>query len=225
MSFILEELKRHPFYSNRIFPTSEKRLNVFLTIGLPGVGKSTFCELMRASCPLYTCRVISRDETRVELLWDMRKMSSEEQEERKRMLDQLVTHSMMNKVTALISNASNGIKTLIIDGCHTKMTELVGLLGTIRQAADLAFRDVLINIVLVGNLDSECRHQLSDKKAGDYSDYEFTGRHTAVPKEIFEHKRKQLSELLTPECFKVISEMVDFVFTWPAYDPKCNCGQ
>lgn len=225
MSFILEELKRHPSYLNRIFPTSEKRFNVFLTIGLPGVGKSTFCELMRASCPLYSCRVISRDETRVELLWDMRKMEPNEQEERKKLLDQLVSQNMLTKVTTTISNTSNGIKTLIIDGCHTKMTELVDLLGTIRQVADLAFRDVLINIVLVGNTESECRHALSDKKAGDYSDYELTGHHNAVPKEIFEHKRKQLKELLSPECFKLISEMADFVYTWPAYDPKCNCSQ
>lgn len=225
MSFILEELNRHSSFKNRIFPTSEKRLNVFLTIGLPGVGKSTFCELMRASCPMYTSRVISRDETRVELLWDMRKMSPEEQEERKHMLDQLVSHSMLDKVTSIISNPSNGVKTLIIDGCHTKMTELVSLLSTIHQAADLAFRDILVNIVLIGSTDSVCRHNLSDKKAGDYSDYEFTGHHTAVPKEIFEHKKKQLKELLSPECFKVVAGMADFVFTWPAYDPKCNCGQ
>ena len=225
MSFILEELSRHSSYPNRIFPTSERRLNVFVTIGLPGVGKSTFCELMRASCPLYTSRVISRDETRVEILWDMRKMSPEEQEERKKKLDQLVSQCMMSKVTSIISNTANGIKTLIIDGCHTKMTELVSLLGTIRQAADLCFRDVLINLVLVGTIDSQCRHVLSDKKAGDYSDYEMTGHHSAVPKEIFEHKKKQLQELLAPECFKVVTEMTDFVFTWPAYDPKCNCSQ
>lgn len=225
MSFILEELARHPTYQYRVFPTSIRRQNIFITVGLPGVGKSTFCELMRSSCPTFSCRVLSRDETRVELLWDMRKLEQHEQEERKSKLDSLVSRSMVDKVVSVVQKGYDSVKTLIIDGCHTKMTELVSLIGTIRQAADLSFKDISITLVLVGGPDSQCRHHLSDKKAGDYSDYEFAGHHSAVPKEIFEHKRKQLKELLQPEPFKVITDMVDYVMTYPAYDPKCNCGQ
>lgn len=225
MSFILEELARHPTYQNRLFPTSLRRQNIFITVGLPGVGKSTFCELMRCSCPPYACRVISRDETRVELLWDMRKLEPKEQEERKLKLDSLVSSAMIDKVLAVVHKGYDSVKTLIIDGCHTKMTELISLIGSIKQAADITFKDISITLVLVGNAESQCRHNLSNKKAGDYSDYEIAGHHTAVPKEIFEHKRKQLRELLQPEPFKVVADMVDYVMTYPAYDPKCNCGQ
>lgn len=224
MSFLLDEISRHPLFQCRMFPVVGKRKNFFITLGLPGVGKTTFCELLRASHPPGTCKVISRDEIRMGIIWEIRKLSPEAQQAEKDEIDDRVTERVINHISEILANEPS-VSSIILDGCHTYFPCLYSILEAIHGACGCHNLPFAIHLCMIGSpLSSSVRH-LSNKKKDDYSDYTCGGYHTAVPKEVFKLKRIQYFNLICQETFQKVTELCDYVYVLPDYDPKTSKTQ
>lgn len=224
MSFLIDEISRHPLFECRMFPVVGKRKNIYITLGLPGVGKTTFCELLRASCPPGTCRVITRDAVRVELIWETRKLTTGEQKTISEDMDFLVTQAVVNRISETLKSEPS-ISVIIIDGCYTLYDDLKYTLEAVDGACGMLKLEYATHLCMIGSPLSHCVHRISDKKKDDYSDYRDGGYHTAVPKEVIDLKRTQYFNLLCRETFQHITELCDFVYVFPGYDPESNKGQ
>jgi adenylate kinase family enzyme len=207
-----------------MFPVVGKRKNFFITLGLPGVGKTTFCELLRASCPPGTVKVINRDEIRASLIWEFRKLPPEAQAEEKAEIDDRVTERVINRFSEILHDEPS-ISVIILDGCHTYYPCLYSLLEAIHGSCGMLNLSFAIHLCMLGSPLSQSAHKLSDKKRDDYSDYRAGGYHTSVPKEVFKMKRIQYFNLICQETFQKVTELCDYVYVLPPYDPtdKENC--
>lgn len=226
MSFLIDEISRHPLFECRMFPVlgKGKRKNIYITLGLPGVGKSTFCELMRASCPPGTAKVIIRDAVRVGLIWETRKLTTDQQKEINEDIDFLVTQAVCSRVADVLKNEPS-ISVIIIDGCYTLYDDLKYTLEHIEGDCAMLGIEYALHLCMIGSPLSMCVHNVSDKKKNDYTDYRTGGYHTSVPKEVLDMKRTQYFNLLCRETFQHITELCDYVYVLPAYDPRAAKGQ
>ena len=219
MSFLLDEISRHPLFQCRMFPVVGKRKNFFITLGLPGVGKTTFCELLRASCPPGTVKVINRDEIRAGIIWELRKLSPEAQRDEKEEIDDRVTERVINRISEILHDETS-ISVIILDGCHTYFPCIYSLLEAIHGACGMLNIPFAIHLCMIGSPLSNSVHKLSNKKKNDYSDYQAGGYHSSVPKEVFKLKRIQYFNLICQETFQKVTQMCDYVYVLPNYDPK-----
>ena len=221
MSFLLDEIAKHPLFHCRMFPVVGKRKNFFITLGLPGVGKTTFCELLSASFPPGTCKIINRDEIRAGIVWELRKLSPEAQKAEKDEIDDRVTERVINHFSEILANEPS-ISSIIIDGCHTYFPCLYSILEAIHGSCGMLKQSFAIHLCMIGSPLSKCAHKLSSKSKDDYSDYTRGGYHTAIPKEVFKLKRIQYFNLICQETFQKVTELCDYVYVLPDYDPEDN---
>lgn len=180
---------------------------VWITCGLPGVGKSTFAQRLFGAYPPLACRIISRDVVRTDLLWEERKGDLGGIIEN---LDKKVSDKVLE---LLMSNLKDHPAALIIDGCHVEYQCLLQLVRFLHCYGDA----VMINLIIMGDERSRSNHNLSNKEIDDYSDFGTQGKHTALPLKVFEKKQQQCFELLRTSKFQDIMHYIDYCFTIPAY--------
>lgn len=183
---------------------------VWITCGLPGVGKSAFAKRIFEAYPPLTCRLISRDVVRTDLIWEDRKGDSSTSSKAKQNLDQRVSDAVLANIQRALEEQPAA---LIIDGCHVEYYCLLHLVQFLHTYGD----KVLTNLIIMGDERSWSNHTLSDKEEGDYSDFGPQGKHTALPLKVFEKKQKQFFELLRTSKFQEIKHYLDYCFVVPAY--------
>lgn len=131
-------------------------------------------------------------------------------------MDDLTTDKVMEELIYTI-NFKPSVRIILIDGCHTCYTDLRWILSRIKRICFRCEISYEINLVLVGTPNSDCNHKLTDKKVGDYSDYRPNGKHTALPREVFEKKRKQYEALIQRVPFHDVCRFCQHVLIVPSY--------
>lgn len=180
---------------------------VWITCGLPGVGKSVFAKRIFEAYPPMTCKLITRDVIRTDLLWEDRKKDSSTAHSN---LDQRVSDAVLESIKRdLEANPA----AIVVDGCHVEYQCLLQLVQFLHVFGD----KVMTNLVIMGDERSQPNHELSNKEEGDYSDFGPRGTHTALPLKVFEKKQKQFFELLRTTKFQDIKHYLDYCFVVPAY--------
>ena len=191
----------------------ETMVQFYILIGLPGTGKTTLAkELYREANEISGGRavLISRDALRCDALWESRKMPQKEKDWALSHMDLVVDA----KEEAACGGSISGIhhtRITILDGCHTNLKALVSLLGWIRLESCLNnIGRVGIYLILVGDEYSECRHDLTDKQEGDYSDFKDSkGTHSSLPRQVFDKKKIELHNLHIAENWDLLMQTVD----------------
>lgn len=213
----LEEFARDR-YGFRMFPTGSRYHYIFITMGLPGVGKSTYCELLSHSVPHCMVKVIKRDKIRMDLLWEMRKDEPEKQKEVINKLDDLTTAAVLDEFENAYNNDQH-LTTFIFDGCYTEKKTMFNLLNGIRNI--IQDDSVIVSVCIIGSPSSTSAYQLTDQDEGDYSAFDNTGAHHTIPKCIFRKKKKQMQDfLLDQEAFASMSFLVDYYYLIPSIDGR-----
>lgn len=180
---------------------------VWITCGLPGVGKSAFAKRIFEAYPPLTCKMITRDVVRTDLLWEDRKKVPGATTT---LLDQRVSDAVIESIKR---NLESEPAAIIVDGCHVEYHCLLQLVQFLHTFGD----KVMTNLIIMGDERSWSNHELSNKEEGDYSDFGPQGRHTALPLKVFEKKQKQFFELLRTSKFQDIKHYLDYCFVVPAY--------
>lgn len=208
----LKEINSDDVFQTIIYPTSGRKTSFFVTCGIPGTGKSTYCRLLRNKFVEGDCKIINRDEIRGNLLWELRKEESEIQKEKIKKLDKLVS----KKVIEEIINCLNEKKYfgIIIDGCHTEWKTLARLLKFLNT-----IENSIINLLIVGYYNSPCNYKTSNKKEGDYSDYDENFNHNTIPLEVLTRKRDEMKFLFL-HFFEFMIPNIDYVFVLPNREPQ-----
>ena len=184
------------------------RTTVWVTCGIPGVGKTTISEAIRSAYPPFHCAVVSRDEIRTDILWDLRKLGPEVQERSLKHMDRLTSIEVQERVGRMLDEENQKHwSAIVIDGCHTDYKTLEGLLIFLGQFGS----KVLIHLMLIGDHDSVCFHAINDRKEGDYSDYGPHGHHQALPDCVVKRKRAEMKDLLDNH-FKCLLDRVDDLY-------------
>ena len=186
----------------------QRQTTVWVLCGLPGVGKSTLADAIYRAYPPLRCRIISRDNIRTDLIWQARK---EDPKKEFSDLDQKVTKTVLQQIKQVIKTRC--CVGLVIDGCHTRFSDLLNLL----QFLNGFLNQIQVNLLIVGNELSDCNHGISNKKEGDYSDYSTCGQHNAVPYCVLARKRKELAETLRVENLVQIFQYVDTCMSVAGY--------
>lgn len=179
---------------------------VWITCGLPGVGKSAFAKRIFEAYPPLACRMITRDVVRTDILWEDRKKANKETYN----LDRRVSEAVLER---LKDNLEDHPAAIIVDGCHVEYHCLLQLVQFLHAYGN----DVMTNLIIMGDERSWSNHELSSKDEGDYSDFGPNGRHTSLPLAVFEKKQKQFFELLRTSKFQDIKHYLDYCFVVPAY--------
>lgn len=179
---------------------------VWITCGLPGVGKSAFARRIFEAYPPMACRMITRDVIRTDLLWEDRKSGLVTKDS----LDKRVSDMVLERLKV---NLKSHPAAIIVDGCHVEYHCLLELVQFLHTYGDT----VMTNLIVMGDERSWSNHKLSDKDEGDYSDFGPQGRHTSLPLKVFEKKQKQFFELLRTSKFQDIKHYLDYCFVVPAY--------
>lgn len=166
---------------------NDKVSNFFILIGLPGVGKTSFCRILEDYFKsISETRVIERDQIRCDLIWEKRK-----DEDLAKIIPDL--DPQVNKVELmLVKNAVDDNQTVILDGCHSEIFHLLNIIRTIKNKNP----ESNVSLIFLGDENSRCFHSLSDNSEGDYSDYEPDFSHTSIPKVVLDRKRKELKGLI-----------------------------
>lgn len=201
-----------------VFPLNNQRFrHIYVTMGLPGVGKSSFCEQLSHSFVQGECRMIKRDQKRMDILWDIRKEEPEKQEEMMKNIDDLTTNAVLDEFELAYDNpAYTGF---IIDGCHTRADATLYLLSNIRRI--VKDDPSLITVCVVGSPYSGSYYELTDQSEGDYSGFERDGTHRTIPRCIFEKKKRELIRFLTDEeNFETMSFLIDSYMIIPSFDGR-----
>lgn len=183
-----------------------KKFHIF--VGLPGTGKTTRAKEIAEQLE-GTHLIISRDIVRCDLIWEYRKLDQKEKDKKMSFLDEAVSEQIRIKILNNYEKYDN----ILIDGCHTNAICLLDLIIFIRKLNDCAS---VIYLVFIGDEFSKCNHVITNKKEGDYSDYNEDKTHFAIPKEVFFRKREELTELFT-KFFNIIRHSVDsmhFLIAW-----------
>lgn len=188
-----------------------------MTVGLPGVGKSTFCERLFNNCPRGTAKIFSRDTYRIQIVNKKRDLPLEKQLELFKNIDGAVTAAEIDDFAASIVG-DNQLSTFLFDGCHTLFGDIMILLESIHQVCERLNEDFALHLCVLGSPLSKSNHTLTDKKKNDFSDFEKDGSHHAVPVCVMNMKRKQFFELTHPENFNKIIQHCDYVYSIPAFD-------
>lgn len=183
---------------------------VWVLCGLPGTGKSTFGRFIAGSYPPFQCKIISRDEARTDLLWDIRK--EERFQQQLAQLDTLTSRLVKKRLRAALKH-QGPLQGVVVDGCHTDYATLLDLLQYLHNYG----KRIRINLVIMGTSESPCAHLLNDHDIGDYSDYsDGHGSHIALPKKVFEMKRTQFIDLTKIEHIQTLSDYCDTIYCIPA---------
>lgn len=186
------------------FPTSGRKVSFFVLCGLPGVGKTTLANEIKSCYFENDAIILSRDEIRVDILWEMRKDEPEKQKETTLYLDDQVSEKMISKIHECVDQ--DKYYGIIIDGCYTNWKDLLWLLLEINNFKN----DPIINLLIIGNENSKCHYLISDKKEGDYSDYNEDGTHKTIPFCVLQRKRKELKDLLEKRIDSLYNH-IDFI--------------
>lgn len=183
------------------------RTTFWITCGIPGTGKTTLSEAIRQAYPPFQCTVVSRDETRTDLLWDLRKLPKEEQERQNKWMDRMTSWEVQERIHRIMDDEKKTWSAVVVDGCHTEFNTLENLLDFINQYGN----SVLVHLIIVGDPDSACYHAVTPKQEGDYSDYGPQGKHQSLPLVVLERKREEMKELLDKHL-KCLLNRVDDIY-------------
>ena len=193
-----------------------EKYQFYITVGLPGTGKTTFCKKLVELCPPENAKVISRDFWRTSLVWGMKKLGPIRRRKIEKNMDDLVTDKVIEELHYILLYKPS-VRIIAFDGCHTLYADLKWMLNKIRRLCfelDIKYE---MNLVLVGTPQSDCNHALTNKKKGDYSDYMRDGCHKALPEEVFDLKRRQFEALVQHTPFHDIASFCEHVIIVPAY--------
>lgn len=196
-----------------VFLPTQRKISFFITCGLPGTGKTTFCEKIKNYYPENEAIILSRDYIRGNILWQIRKKSKEEQKTVIENLDFKVTEELVQIITSIREEYEEfQYKAIIIDGCHTNwktLTSIILAIGDIKNKCN-------IYLCIIGDNLSQCCHNVTYKEEGDYSDYKEDFTHDSVPECVIKKKRNEM-ELLLTKYLEFISYYVDAICMYPAY--------
>lgn len=209
----LQEIKSNDFFPTAgIYATSGRRTSFYVLCGIPGTGKSTYAKILQNKYVEGDCIIISRDEIRGNLLWDLRKEEKEKQKEKIKKLDYLVSQKVLDTIEERLSQRKYfGV---IIDGCHTNYKILFKLLQFLNT-----FDDAIVNLLIVGYCDSPCNYTITNKKEGDYSDYDENFQHNAIPQNVLQRKRDEMRFLFT-NLFEFMLMYIDYIHVLPNREPQ-----
>lgn len=201
----------------RIFPTGARWRYVFVTMGLPGTGKTSFCEVLANAVPACMCKLIQRDALRMDLLWDIRKLDPKKQQRALSDLDDLTTSRVIEEFDSAYDNEH--LQTFIIDGCHTDQNTMFTLLRHIR---DYTKDDpVFLSVCIIGSPSSKTAHQVTGQSEGDYSSFSPHGEHNSIPLSVLNKKRQQMKDFLNNNAaFEVMTFLCDQYYLVPSIDGK-----
>lgn len=190
-------------------------ITVWIMVGIPGTGKTTISEMMKNAYPPYRCKVISRDETRTDILIDLERLPEDERKIRLKAMDTLTTRGVMERVRFFLDDPGR-LCSLIIDGCHTHWLTLLEMIDCVARYGN----KVLINLLILGDPESTCCHAVSPKEEGDYSDYGPHGTHQNIPIVVLERKRKEMADLLTNHMEQIIPKVDEIYCILDCFDRK-----
>lgn len=175
----------------------------YITVGLPGVGKTTFCKKMERLCPPEHFQIVSRDKIRCELLKDYKVEKN---------LDKMVSERVVYEITNIVRHTP--ARVIMVDGCYTLYSSLKWLLLRIQRLMNTyiiqRWARYEINLCIIGSPSSPCCHPLTDRKIGDYTDYK--GSAHSVPKPVYENKKRQFEQLIQKDFFHDVAQCCDHVF-------------
>lgn len=214
----LADITKNPLLIGGFYPVSGKRKNFFVTVGMPGTGKSTFCCNLYKNCLPGTAKLICRDVVRAAMVWHTKNLTSEQQELVHEDIDNVVTERVVNIFSETLADEPD-VSTFIIDGCHTSFECLRYLLEAITGACGMKEVDFAIHLCVIGTPLSKINHTQSNRLKNDFSDYNQDGSHTAVPACIVKQKREEFWRLVTPTLFEFIIDLCDYIYSIPSYDP------
>lgn len=209
---------RSPQIIRDVFTMNNQRFrNVYITMGLPGTGKTSFCERLYSGFPPGQCKLIKRDQVRMDLLWDIRKEDPKKQEEQLKNIDNLTTEAVIEAFYAAYDNSNYA--GFIIDGCHTEARTMLALLNAIRGVVQ--DEPVVVTVCIVGCPYSGSYYQLTDQSEGDYSGFERDGKHTSIPLIVYNKKKRQMLEFLNDtDAFETMSYLADSYLIVPSFDGR-----
>lgn len=201
-------------YPFRIYPITDRPKNLFIyvMVGLPGVGKTTFSQYIKESCPNGLATIISRDEMRAQRIWENRKLSSNEQRAKNLSLDYQVTLDCLEQFNHELTIKKHRV--IIFDGCHTNVKELVPLLLYIRENGENWWKGkVILSLIFIGGPNTKTNIRLNTTRPEDYLDYkDKRGAHDSVPKRVFLKKKEQYRELQELDNLEKVLPICDFVY-------------
>lgn len=216
MNFLFT-ISENPLFISGFYPVSNKRKNIFVTVGLPGTGKSTFCERIYNNCIRGTAKIFCRDKYRIKIVNKKRDLPLEKQLDLFKNIDSAVTAAEIDDFAASIVGDSH-LSTFLFDGCHTLYADLQILLESIHQVCDRLNESYALHLCVLGSPLSKTNHTLTNKKKNDFSDFDTEGNHHAVPVCVMNMKRKEFFALTHPESFNRILEYCDYVYSIPAFN-------
>lgn len=205
--FYFDDINSENEITLKFFPTSRRKISIFIFCGIPGTGKSTYSKILQNKFVEGDCKIISRDELRGNLLWEMRKEEQEEQNKKRKKLDKLVSKKVFEEISLAIEE--NKFSGIIIDGCHTDWKILAKLLQFVNK-----IENTIIHVLIVGNYVSETNWEISNKKEGDYSDYDEKFNHEKIPLEVLSRKRNEMRVLFS-YYFQFMIPLIDYVSVLP----------
>lgn len=187
----------------------------YITVGLPGVGKTTFCKKLGQFCSPNNFKLISRDEIRYAIICEKNSLKSSVEKN----LDRTVSERVIYEISDILKH-SPSIRIICIDGCHTLYSSLKWLLLRIQRLMNAPLNRWAryeINLCIVGTPNSICNHSFSNASLGDYRDYKEGGTHDSIPKTVFDLKQKQFSQLIQKEFFHDITRCCEHVILVPSW--------
>ena len=183
------------------------RTTIWVTCGIPGVGKTTISEAIRSAYPPFQCAVVARDEIRTDLLWDIRKMDPEIQEKSIAWMDRMTSWEVQERLQRMLQDEKKTWSAIVVDGCHTEYNTLESLLMFLEQFGN----KVIIHLLIIGDDESLCFHAINARKEGDYSDYGPQGHHQSIPDCVVKRKREEMKDLLENH-FGCLVQKVDDIY-------------